>query len=278
MERIDEGRLDSDLEYRCKYLMGFMGFGEEDIAVIHGAAPLLGPMVPAVVDAVYVKLHTYDATWRHFLPRQHGHEGESAMSMEELTLDHPQIAFRKKHLDSYLEALVTRPYDKKMLLYLDMVGKIHTTKAGNDSISVPLIQMNALMGYVPDVLNAAIMEADIPLEAKTKAIRAFSKLLWIQAASSRATTPTATRPRDRLHRAVTARRTPRSIRALERRTKERKSWTHQTLPIACGRTHATDSRARSTSSNWRTKSRACVRKRTRGATATARRACSTALG
>jgi hypothetical protein len=113
VERIDEGRLDSDLEYRCKYLMGFMGFGEEDIAVIHGAAPLLGPMVPAVVDAVYVKLHTYDATWRHFLPRQHGHEGESAMSMEELTLDHPQIAFRKKHLDSYLEALVTRPYDKK---------------------------------------------------------------------------------------------------------------------------------------------------------------------
>jgi hypothetical protein len=41
--------------------------------------------------------------------------------------------------------------------------------------------MNALMGYVHDVLNAAIMEADIPLEARTKAIRAFSKLLWIQA-------------------------------------------------------------------------------------------------
>jgi hypothetical protein len=180
MKKIDEARLETDLGYRCEYLMDFMGFGAEDIAVIHGAAPLLAPLVPAVVDAVYEKLHSYDATWRYFLPRQSGHEGEIATTLEELTLDHPQIAFRKKHLGSYLQALVTRPYDAKMLLYLDMVGKIHTTKAGSESIAVPLIQMNALMGFVHDVLNDTIMNADLPLEAKTKAIRAFSKLLWIQ--------------------------------------------------------------------------------------------------
>lgn len=182
MKQIDEARLETDLEYRAAYLMEFMGFGEEDIAIIHASVAHLAPLVDTVVDAVYVKLHTYDATWRHFLPRQAGMEEDGAMPMtlEELTIDHPHIQFRKQHLGAYLRALVTRPYDHKMLLYLDMVGKIHTTKAGNAQINVPLVQMNALLGFVHDVLNSAIMGLDVDNETKTKAIRAFSKLLWIQ--------------------------------------------------------------------------------------------------
>jgi hypothetical protein len=180
MKQIDEARLEADLAYRFEYVSEFMGFGAADIEVIHGAAPLVAPLVPVVVDAVYQKLHSYDATWRHFVPRQHGFEGEVPLDVNTLTLDHPQIAFRKQHLGRYLERLVTAPYDAKMVLYLDTVAKIHTPAAGNPDLNVPLIQMNALLGYAHDVLNAAIMGLDIPLEAKTAAIRAFSKLLWIQ--------------------------------------------------------------------------------------------------
>jgi len=75
MQHINERRLESDVSYRFSYLAKFMGFGPEDIAAIHGSAPLLAPRVPALVDAVYVKLFNYDATIRHFLPRQHGYEG-----------------------------------------------------------------------------------------------------------------------------------------------------------------------------------------------------------
>jgi len=64
--------------------------------------------------------------------------------------------------------------------YLDFVGKMHTPKAGNPHLNVPLIQMNSLMGFVADAVNATIMGFDIPNDAKTAAIRAFSKLLWIQ--------------------------------------------------------------------------------------------------
>ena len=180
MKHIDEARLESDLQYRFSYLAEFMGFGQEDIDVIHGAAPLLAPVVPALVDAVYDKLHGYDATWRHFVPRQAGYEGEVPQTLDSLTLDHPQIAFRKHHLGRYLERLVTVPYDAKMVTYLDTVGKMHTPAAGSGSINVPLVQMNALMGFVADAVNATILGFDIPAEAKTKAIRAFSKLLWIQ--------------------------------------------------------------------------------------------------
>ncbi|MBI1356029.1 MAG: hypothetical protein GC160_16940 [Acidobacteria bacterium] len=180
MQSIDEQKLESDLGYRFSYVAGFMGFGPKDIASIHGAAAWLAPLVPVLVDAVYAKLYEYDCTWRHFAPRQHGYDGAVPAKLEELTPDHPQIAFRKAHLSRYLERLVTAPYDGKLLEYLDMVGKIHTTKAGNASIDVPLVQMNALMGFVSDALTATILAADLPAEAKADALRAFGKLLWVQ--------------------------------------------------------------------------------------------------
>src|SRR5215213_1790480 len=162
MTHIDEPRLESDLGYRFNYLAGFMGFGSDDVAAIHAAAPSLAPLVPALVDAVYDKLHTQDATWRHFLPRQHGYAGEVPLTLDQLTMDHPQIAFRKQHLGRYLAALVTKPYDGKMVEYLDMVGKIHTPKAGSKELDVPLVQMNALMGFVADALTATILGLNLP--------------------------------------------------------------------------------------------------------------------
>src|SRR5438045_7014899 len=95
-------------------------------------------------------------------------------------MDHPQIAFRKQHLGRYLANLVTKPYDGKMVEYLDMVGKMHTPKAGSPQLDVPLVQMNALLGFVADALVAAIVGLDLPRETEVKTLRAFNKLLWVQ--------------------------------------------------------------------------------------------------
>src|SRR4051812_47774174 len=122
MKQIDEPRLESDLAYRFGYLTEFMGFTSDDVAAIHGAAKHLAPVVPALVDAVYDKLFSYDATKRHFVPRQAGYTGPLPASIDSLELDHAMIAFRKQHLARYLAALVTKPYDNSMLCYLDMVG------------------------------------------------------------------------------------------------------------------------------------------------------------
>jgi hypothetical protein len=132
------------------------------------------------VDAVYDKLIRQDATWRHFLPRQYGYEGPVPTRLEDLTMDHPQIAYRKQHLGRYLAALVTKPYDGKMAEYLNTVGKIHTPKAGSKEIDVPLVQMNALMGFVADALIATVLGLGLDREAEVKTVRAFAKLLWIQ--------------------------------------------------------------------------------------------------
>jgi Protoglobin len=180
MKPIDEERLELDLGYRFGYLAEFMGFAEDDVAAIHAAAPALAPLVPALVDAVYEKLHGYDATWRHFVPRQFGYEGPVPAGLDALGLDHEQIRYRREHLARYLSGLVTKGYDPKMVAYLDMVGKIHTPKAGSRELNVPLVQMNALIGFVSDALTSTILSMGLDREREVRTVRAFNKLLWLQ--------------------------------------------------------------------------------------------------
>jgi hypothetical protein len=180
LKHVNEHRLEQDLDYRFHYLAEFVGFGPRDVAAIHAAAPLLAPRVPALVDAVYVKLFGYDATKRHFVSRQFGYEGAVPTDLKSLGLDHAQIRFRKAHLARYLERLVTGAYDAKMVSYLDFVGKIHTPKAGSKELNVPLVQMNALMGFVADALLATILGLALDEEAMAATLRAFNKLLWLQ--------------------------------------------------------------------------------------------------
>jgi hypothetical protein len=180
MRRIDESRLESDLGYRFGYLVEFMGFTDDDVKAVHGAAPVLAPLVPSLVNAVYDKLQSYDSTWRHFLPRQAGYTGSVPTDLASLTQDHEMIQFRKQHLARYLTALVTKPYDEKMVEYLDIVGKMHTPKAGNPEIDVPLVQMNALMGFVADAVTATILSLGLDRQTEVRTLRAFGKLLWLQ--------------------------------------------------------------------------------------------------
>lgn len=180
MQHVDERRLENDLEYRFTYLTEFIGFHADDIAAIHESAALLAPRVPGLVDAVYDKLFMYDATKRHFVPRQSGYEGSVPADVHSLTQDHEMIRFRKKHLAKYLEALVSRPYDSKMVQYLDTVGKIHTPKAGNSELDIPLVQMNVLLGFVADAINQTIFGLGLDRASEKRAVLAFSKLLWLQ--------------------------------------------------------------------------------------------------
>jgi Protoglobin len=180
MKRIDEPRLEEDTAYRVAYLSEFMGFGADDIAVIHGATSHLAPLVPVLVDAVYDKLFSFDATKRHFVSRQSGYSGPLPNSIEALTQDHEMIQFRKAHLARYLAALVTRDYDAKMIGYLDLVGKMHTPKAGSPELDVPLVQMNALLGFVSDALVGVIMGLGLARDTEVRTVRAFNKLLWLQ--------------------------------------------------------------------------------------------------
>ena len=180
MQSIDEARLETDLPYRFEYLAQFIGFGAEDAALIQGCAMYLGPQIGQIVERTYARLLSFDATARHFLPRQAGYDGTLPTDLKSLAATHPQIQFRKEHLTRYFMQLLGRSYDAKMVAYLDMVGKIHTPAAGNKQIDVPLVQMNALMGLLSDVLAETLFELPLDPPSQHKTLRAFQKLLWIQ--------------------------------------------------------------------------------------------------
>ena len=180
MQHINEAALEEDIQQRYNFLAAFIGFGPDDIKLIQFSAPHVGPKLGDMVEKTYAKLLSFDATARHFLAKQHGCDADAGTDLSKLTAEDPKIQFRKDHLNRYFLALIGRSYDAKMVVYLDMVGKMHTPKAGSGDIDVPLVQMNALMGLISDILTQTLIDSSLDDAATMKTVQAFQKLLWIQ--------------------------------------------------------------------------------------------------
>ena len=56
----------------------------------------------------------------------------------------------------------------------------HTPKAGSKELDVPLVQMNALLGFVADALTHTILSLGLERAVEVQTLRAFNKLLWLQ--------------------------------------------------------------------------------------------------
>ncbi len=180
MQHIDESKLETDLEYRFQFLADFIGFGPDDVALIHAVAAPMFAAVDDFVEATYAKLLSYDATARHFVQRGAGFQGDVAASLPDLHQQQEQIQFRKDHLKSYFMHILGRPYDAGMIKYLDAIAKMHTARGGNSKIQVPAVQMNAFMGMLSGLFSERIMTMDLDRDTALRTMRAFQKLLWIQ--------------------------------------------------------------------------------------------------
>ncbi|KAG6809596.1 hypothetical protein H0H92_015616 [Tricholoma furcatifolium] len=187
MQHIDPTSL-NHLPARIAYLRDFIGFSADDAAVLHAAKPVVAPLVPAVLEAVYEKLLSFDVTAQAFVPRQTGYTGETPTRLEDLNQDHPMIKFRKDFLAGYLVKLVTMDYESDASWeYLDKVAIMHTGVAGfahrakKPGLRVEYIHCAALLGFVEDVLlNVVVSHPDLDVETKVAVTRAVNKLLWIQ--------------------------------------------------------------------------------------------------
>ncbi|KAG5652541.1 hypothetical protein H0H81_004651 [Sphagnurus paluster] len=181
-QHIDPASL-KDLPTRIKYLRDFIEFTPDDAATLHAAAPVVAPLVPVVVDAVYTKLFSFDITAAAFVPRQTGYDGATPKSVDELNLDHPQIEFRKDFLAGYLAKLVSLDYAKDASWeYLNKVGLMHTGAAGfahrakKPELRVEYIHTGILLGYVQDILiNAVLTHPALDIGTKTAVLRAVNK-------------------------------------------------------------------------------------------------------
>jgi hypothetical protein len=97
MQHIPASSLE-DLPARIAYLSSFLNLTSDDGAALLAAKPLVAPLIPSILTAVYEKLLSYDITAQVFVPKNTDYEGETVGSVQELTLEHPQIALRKDFL------------------------------------------------------------------------------------------------------------------------------------------------------------------------------------
>lgn len=88
----------SHLPTRISYLSTFLNFTDDDKEALLAAKPLVAPLIPAILEAVYTKLLSFDITAKAFVPKNTDYEGTLVKDVQELTLEHPQIALRKDFL------------------------------------------------------------------------------------------------------------------------------------------------------------------------------------
>ncbi|ORZ31692.1 Protoglobin-domain-containing protein [Catenaria anguillulae PL171] len=182
MKSIDRDRLYTDLMYRVGYVAEFIGFGPEDHKLIYESAPLIEPLVPVLVDAVYAKLFEYEITAESFAHRMQGYDGKVIHNVKDLSQKTDQIKFRKNKLKNYLLKVVTGMDNVAELIpYLDWVGLIHTANKGKTtSIHVEYIHCNALLAFVNSAFLNVIAGLPLSDEKKLKTQDAYTKMLWLQ--------------------------------------------------------------------------------------------------
>jgi len=179
-----------DLPSRIAYMKSFINFTSVDVDALNSATPLIAPLIPGLLDAVYGKLLKYDITAKVFIPKNTDFEGETPKDLDDLSLEHPQILMRKDFLKNYLvRILFTSDFDNNSPFwkYLDNVGIMHTGKPGfkhrekKPELRVDYIHMGLLLSYVTDlVLNAVMKMDDIEFKQRLAVVRAFNKMMWMQ--------------------------------------------------------------------------------------------------
>ncbi|KIK59842.1 hypothetical protein GYMLUDRAFT_169079 [Collybiopsis luxurians FD-317 M1] len=191
-QEVDSELLRTSLEDRINYVKDFIMFGKADQAILNKVAPLVNDLIPQVVDELYAKLFEFDITKQIFLHRNEGFDGPIPSKLEQLTLDSPQLVYRKVtiFMKSWARRVLASDYSSgKTWAYMDKVGIMHTGvksfKHRNhvSPLIVPYRDCALTLGWVQTVLQTAILkltEEELSSSEKISAVASIGKVLWIQ--------------------------------------------------------------------------------------------------
>jgi len=168
MKHVDVAGISSDPGKRMTFLCDFVGLNRDDWNALQESVAVLGPKLPAILDALYDHLLSFDDTHRIFL----GAKGE---------LDPGYIALRKEHLTEWILKTVQAGPDGGFAAYLVSVGRSHTGAQGEPGRAVPPRYMVALASFVQTALTSTAFAA-LPGETE-RALRislAWNKMMMVQ--------------------------------------------------------------------------------------------------
>jgi hypothetical protein len=159
----------SDPSKRMRLMMEFVGFTDADQRALLDSVPVLGPVLPGLLDAIYSHLHSHDDTRRIFL----GARGE---------VEPEYIALRKEHLTQWVLRTAGVAGDPATFpSYIHETGRRHTGVAGEPNRVVPPRYMLGLAAFVQAALWNALFDAlpDKPREVQRFG-QAWGKMLMVQ--------------------------------------------------------------------------------------------------
>ncbi|ORY79343.1 Protoglobin-domain-containing protein [Leucosporidium creatinivorum] len=191
---IDRARL-SELAYRVDFDRQFIEFTKEDASTLNAAAPLLLPIITDIVEGLYEHLFEWSYTKEPFTHRNTGFEGD-LKSIDDLSLDDPQMLLRKKMMTMWTAKILTSDYeDPKTFEYMDKVGVMHTGvrsfgrqpgfahRENKEPLFIDLQALSLTLGWVTDVVLTIVMSfprTTLSTSKKMAVLRAFNKVVWIQ--------------------------------------------------------------------------------------------------
>jgi hypothetical protein len=177
---VDERQLETNPICRFAYVAKVLGLEDEDFEVLNRHARQVEPYLSKLVERVYEQMFQFPAMKRHFLPAHFGFYGHAPDSMEEVSLDHAQTKFRKKKLLEYFQKLGTAAGDETFAAMLDMIANMHTPHKGNALLSVPMVQIAALLGFMSAQFVDLISKLRVSEAERLKLQQAYNKLFWVQ--------------------------------------------------------------------------------------------------
>jgi hypothetical protein len=193
MQEVNPTTLQTTLPTRLAYLQSFLHFSPTtDGSLIHATKPILTPLIPTIVDAVYDHLLSYSTTAAPFTRTQT--PSLPATTLGEIHKDHANILHRKDFLRGYLHKLANNTDwspESRFWAYLDGVGKAHTGVTGQKGglghrkskppLWVEYRDIGLLLGWCEGaVLDIVLAQETLDWETKGKVVRALGKFWWIQ--------------------------------------------------------------------------------------------------
>lgn len=151
-----------------RYMAEFVGFGEQDAAVIRATGSLIDKHLPAIVGKFYDHLLRYPPTRKFFL-RKDG------------SLNQEYIELRMRHLTNFWLRTAGGVFDDDYASYVDYVGRAHTSHGADPSIYIPeryvIGQVGMMQHAVSDALSRELRGVDDDLEFR--AVEAWDKLMMV---------------------------------------------------------------------------------------------------
>lgn len=154
-----------------RYMADFVGFTAADEQAIVKTRPIVEKHLPGIVSDFYEHLLRYPPTRKFFLKK----DG---------TLDEAYLQLRMRHNANFWLRTVEGNYDDEYALYIDYVGRAHTSHGADPSVYIAERYVIGMVGFISHAISQAI-ESELHQpeqqdhEFEDHAVEAWDKLMMV---------------------------------------------------------------------------------------------------